>query len=163
MKVFLKPGEVYIGEKPAEVSTILGSCVSVTMFSRRVKVGAICHALLPCGAASDAPDGFRYVDISILYMLRMFEKMGIRSRELEIRLLGGSDMLESTRGNIDTVGRKNIETAVRILKGKNLELSGSDVGGSMGRKIHFSTGTGAVLLRRIKGIIQGDGRSRLAR
>ncbi len=163
MKVFLKPGEVYVGEKPAEVSTILGSCISVTMFSGRVRVGAICHAILPCGGAPDAPDGFRYVDISILYMLRMFERMGVRNSELEIRLLGGSDMLECTRGNIDTVGRKNIETAVRILKDKNLELSGSDVGGTMGRKIHFSPGTGKVLLRRVKGIIQEAGRSRLAR
>ena len=35
MKVFLKPGEMYLGEESAEVSTILGSCVSVTMFCRR--------------------------------------------------------------------------------------------------------------------------------
>lgn len=56
-------------------------------------------------------------------------------------------------GSTDTVGRKNIETALRILKGKNLELSGSDVGGTMGRKIHFSTATGKVLLRRIRGVI----------
>ncbi|HUJ68939.1 MAG TPA: chemotaxis protein CheD [Syntrophorhabdales bacterium] len=154
MKVFLKPGEIYIGEKPADVSTILGSCVSVTMFSRRAKVGAICHALLPSGHRSAAPEGFRYVDTSILYMLGILEKRGIRGSELEIRLLGGSDMLECTRGNSDTVGRKNIETALRILKGRNLEVSGSDVGGFMGRKVRFSTATGRVLLRRIRGAIQ---------
>jgi len=154
MKVFLMPGEIYMGEKPAEVSTILGSCISVTMFSRRAKVGAICHALLPSGHPSVAPEGFRYVDTSILYMLGMLEKRGIRGSELEISLLGGSDMIECTRGNIDTVGRKNIETALRILKGRNLELRGSDVGGSMGRKIRFSTATGRVLLRRIKAVIQ---------
>jgi chemotaxis protein CheD len=154
MKVFLKPGEIYIGEKPAEVSTILGSCISVTMFSRRAKVGAICHALLPSGRPSTANEGFRYVDTSILYMLGMLEKKGIRGSELEIRLLGGSDILESTRGNMDTVGRKNIETALRILKGRNLQVRGSDVGGFMGRKVHFSTATGRVLLRRIKGVTQ---------
>ena len=154
MKIFLKPGEIYIAEKPAEVSTILGSCISVTMFSRRAKVGAICHALLPSGHPSAAPEGFRYVDTSILYMLGMLEKRGIRGSELEISLLGGSDMLECTRGNSDTVGRKNIETALRILKGRNLEVRGSDVGGSMGRKVRFSTATGRVLLRRIKGVIQ---------
>ena len=163
MKVFLKPGEIYIGEKPAEVSTILGSCISVIMFSKRAKVGAICHALLPSGRASEVPGGFRYVDSSILYMLTMLERRGIRGSELEIRLLGGSDMLECTRGNRDTVGRKNIETALRVLKDKNLGLSASDVGGTMGRKIHFSTGTGRVLPRRIKGGIQEDGRRRHAR
>ena len=55
-------------------------------------------------------------------------------------------MLERTNGNTVTVGRKNIETAAKILKEKNLELTGSDVGGTMGRKIHFYTHTGRVWL-----------------
>ena len=46
-KVFLRPGDVTVGKAPAEVSTVLGSCVSVTMFAERLKLGAICHALLP--------------------------------------------------------------------------------------------------------------------
>ena len=53
MKVFLKPGEIYVGREPAEVSTILGSCISVTMFSEGLKLGAICHALLPGDRASE--------------------------------------------------------------------------------------------------------------
>ena len=89
MKVFLKPGEIYVGREPAEVSTILGSCVSVTMFSERLKLGAICHALLPSGRTSEGKDKFRYVDDSLLYMLKTFKEMGINSGELEIRLLGG--------------------------------------------------------------------------
>jgi chemotaxis receptor (MCP) glutamine deamidase CheD len=47
VKVFLKPGELYIGKEPAVVSNILGSCVSITMFSERLGAGGICHALLP--------------------------------------------------------------------------------------------------------------------
>ena len=35
-KVYLKPGELYIGEGPTKVITVLGSCVSVTLFSRRL-------------------------------------------------------------------------------------------------------------------------------
>ena len=46
-KVFLKPANIYAGKAPAEVATILGSCVSITMFSERLRFGAICHALLP--------------------------------------------------------------------------------------------------------------------
>jgi chemotaxis protein CheD len=45
MKVFLRPGEMYLDEESAEVSTILGSCVSVSMFCRRIRIGAIWHAL----------------------------------------------------------------------------------------------------------------------
>ena len=45
VKVFLEPGKMYVGEGSAEVSTILGSCVSVTMFCERIRIGAICHAV----------------------------------------------------------------------------------------------------------------------
>jgi chemotaxis protein CheD len=149
VKVFLKPGEMYVGEESAEVSTILGSCVSVTMFCRRVRIGAMCHALLPSSRAPGDSDKLRYVDSAILHMLDMFEKMGVRSGELEIKLIGGAEVLERINGNTVTVGRKNIETAMKILKERNLDLTGSDVGGTMGRKVHFSTRTGKVLLRRI--------------
>ena len=68
MKIFLKPGEIYVGKRHAEVATALRSPVSVTMFSPRFKLGAICHALLPCNPRSTEKDMFRYVDTSILYM-----------------------------------------------------------------------------------------------
>ena len=57
---------------------------------------------------------------------------------------------ERNNGKAITVGRKNIETALRILRNRNLDLTGFDVGGTMGRKIHFYTHTGQVWLKRIK-------------
>ena len=156
-KVFLKPGDIYVGKAPAEVSTVLGSCVSITMFSERLKLGAICHALLPSGHTSRDRDKFHYVDSSILSMLSMFEKMGVKSGELEIKLLGGGDMFERISGNTISVGTKNIETALQVLKNNNLELTGSDVGGTMGRKIYFCTRTGKVLIKRIRSVSQGGG------
>ncbi len=44
---YLRPGELHIADHPGIVTTVLGSCVSVTMFSRRREVGAICHGLMP--------------------------------------------------------------------------------------------------------------------
>jgi len=46
-QVYLKPGELYIGEKPTKVITVLGSCVSITLFSKRLNIGAICHGRCP--------------------------------------------------------------------------------------------------------------------
>ncbi len=45
--IHLKAGEIYIAEKPTLVATVLGSCISVTMFNNRFKIGAICHGALP--------------------------------------------------------------------------------------------------------------------
>ena len=47
---------------------------------------------------------------------------------------------------------------MEIIKNENLNLSVSDVGGNLGRKIHFYTDTGRVLLKRINRIpeVVGD-------
>ena len=45
--VSLHLGEMLISEEPVCVSTILGSCVSVIIFSKKAKVGGITHFALP--------------------------------------------------------------------------------------------------------------------
>jgi len=45
--IYLQPGDIFISEKSALISTLLGSCVAVTMFSPRLGVGAISHGILP--------------------------------------------------------------------------------------------------------------------
>ena len=150
MNIFLEPGGLYISGEPSIVSTILGSCVSVTIYSRRLMIGGICHALLPKRQTSTGT--FRYVDSAISYMLRRFEMMGIRKNEMEVKVLGGADVFERTDGHAKSVGRQNRETALEIIKNENLNLSVSDVGGNLGRKIYFYTDTGRVLLKRINRI-----------
>jgi chemotaxis protein CheD len=147
VRIFLKPGEFYVGEEPAEISTILGSCVSVTIFSVRKGIGGMCHAQLPRNRSSRTSDRFRYVDSSIYSMLHEFEQMGVNRTEMVVNLLGGADVLESSLPI--SIGRKNIETALEIIAKENLYLARSDVGGKRGRKIHFDTRTGKILLKRL--------------
>jgi chemotaxis protein CheD len=152
MNIFLGPGGLYISEKPAVVSTILGSCISVTIYNKRLKIGGICHALLPKNKTPSGGETFRYVDSAISYMLQKFETMGIKKDEMEVKLLGGADVFDHMDGHTKSVGQQNRETALEILKNERLTLSVSDVGGNLGRKIHFYTHTGRVLLKRIKRI-----------
>jgi chemotaxis protein CheD len=154
MNVFLKPGECYASERPATVSMVLGSCVAVIMFNARMKVGAICHAVLPVCHSNDGND-CRYVDSSILCMIRKLERMGIRREEIEVKLLGGADVIECTDGNGISVGRQNIETALKTIEKENLRLEASDIGGKQGRKIHFNTSNGKVIFKRIASIGEG--------
>jgi chemotaxis protein CheD len=150
MKIFLKPGEICISREPAVVSTILGSCIAVTMFNERLKVGGICHALLPERLSSGNADDCRYVDSSILYMLKYLETMGIKRHEVEIKLLGGADVLDIMDEKGPSVGRQNIEKALEMMDTQKLTIARSDVGGKTGRNIRFYTHTGDVLLKRIK-------------
>jgi chemotaxis protein CheD len=147
MKVFLKPGELYIGKEPTVISTILGSCLSITMFNARLGVGGICHALFPNEFKQKKGKKSHYVDGSILYMLSEFEKIGVKRNEIEVKVFGGASINETAHRK--TVGQANIEMALNILNGNDLKVLTYDFGGTSGRKIIFYTHTGRVLLKKI--------------
>lgn len=154
--VYLKPGEVHIAQTPTVVTTVLGSCVSVTMFAPAAGIGAICHGLLPAcrekrSCDGSCTEGFKYVECSIQRMAERFKKLGIPPHEIEVKLFGGADMISAKgRGNATNVGRQNIDIALQALEGEGLTLATYDVGGNGGRKIHFYTHTGEVLLKRLQ-------------
>jgi chemotaxis protein CheD len=148
MKVFLKPGELYIGKEPAVISTILGSCLSITMFNARLGVGGICHALFPNDFKQKNGNEFHYVDGSISYMLNEFEKIGIKRNEIEVKVFGGASI--NITAHKKTVGQANIEAAINIISGNDLKVLTCDFGGTLGRKIMFYTDTGRVLLKKLE-------------
>ncbi|WP_298436503.1 chemotaxis protein CheD [Geobacter sp.] len=144
--VYLRPGELHFGAAPTVVTTVLGSCVSVTMFERTSGTAAICHALLPEG---NKGDGLRYVDTSILHMLALFSARGVSPARLEVKLFGGADLIGFGGSRIG-VGRRNVEIARRVLSVSGLAVTAADVGGTRGRKLIFYTHTGEVLLKRLR-------------
>ncbi len=161
--IFIKPGELHIAQTPSVISTILGSCVSVTMFNRRLSIGAICHAIMPkreiiergsrnCHVnymkCNDKHTSFKYVDCSILYMLGKFTMSGISPGEIEVKMFGGAELISSrSNKNYKSIGRQNIEVAIQTLKDNNLNLHSCDAGGISGCKIYFNTYSGEVFLK----------------
>lgn len=155
-RIYLKPGEMHFAETPTIVTTVLGSCVSVVMYSIRHGAGAICHGMLPSYKGSGSPDfisqeGLRYVDFAIERMLKKFYDKGIAESELDVKLFGGAEMLPNSHSSANlTVGKQNVEIAQKIIKARNLDLVTFDVGGLQGRKIIFYTHTGDVFLKRLR-------------
>jgi len=157
-QIYLKPGNIYISETPVLISTLLGSCVAVTMFSPRLKANAICHGLLPtckgkkpCVYEEFCNEGIRYVDCSISRMLAWFMQHGVARGEIDVKIFGGSDMFSGGE-NISsmTVGQQNIVMAFQVIEEEKLRINVFDVGGSKGRKILFISHTGVVLLKRLR-------------
>lgn len=151
----LRPGELITSTEPIIISTILGSCVAVTMFAPHKEIGAACHALLPSIEESrdkQIIEKFKYVDSSIEEMISYFSRKGISVKNIEVKVFGGSDMFDQENRNRDqfSVGRKNIITAFNIIKERKMDLVNYDVGGPRGRKILFNTQTGQVLVKKLK-------------
>lgn len=155
--ITLKPAELFISERPSIVRTVLGSCVAVTMFDRRLGISAICHALLPGSDEGSELDThtsgpYKYVNSVVPLMVQRLRNYGVETEHLEVKLFGGADMMSARMGrpNYHPVGKSNIDAVIQAINAQNLKVKVSDVGGHMGRKILFYTHTGEILLKRIK-------------
>ncbi len=155
---YLKAGELYVSEQPTVLLTVLGSCLTVTMFHPQSRIGGMCHGLFPtCSdavCAGDCAEGARYVDCAIRRMAHWFDARGIPRRQIEVKCFGGADLFNAVRrlrhSSRLSVGRQNIQSAERVLAQEGFRLKVKDVGGSQGRKIYFYSHTGKVLLRRLQ-------------
>jgi chemotaxis protein CheD len=151
-EIRVMPGELYLARSPMMLQTILGSCVGVTFWSARLGTGALCHGVLPrCPLGASLADGHRYVDASIRYLVEQFDALGVRRQEMEVKLFGGADVLAvaAARQAKPTVGALNCQSALAVLEEEGFRVAASDLGGVRGRTIHFDTGTGEVLVRRL--------------
>ena len=153
--LFLKPGEFVLSDHPMVVTTLLGSCVAVTMFNPRLQLGAICHALLPAcrkdlPCSQGEPEAGRFVECAIRLMLEGFTARGVLKGEIEAKLFGGSDMFETIDGRRLSVGKQNQEMALKALEEASVKIVTRDLGGPRGRKIIFHTHTGEVFLKRLR-------------
>lgn len=147
--IYLKPGEVVVAREPVLVSTVLGSCVAVTMFSPEHGIGAICHAMLPDNAGRD--QDLRYVDTALRHIFRKVMEYGAGSK-LEVKLFGGARVLQVGDSGASglTVGDQNVARALEVLDLLGLKITSADTGGEVGRKLYFCTRDGDVYMRRMR-------------
>lgn len=148
----LTPGKLLITDQPAIVSTILGSCVALCLYSEKFRVGAICHGMLPHQTKLPVAGHFPYLDTAVSHMLEtMATRFGLAPSELTVKLFGGASVLQTAKTSADglAIGQQNIAAALEALARFGLAPEVQKTGGSKGYKIFFNTDTGEVFVRRI--------------
>ena len=149
VQLYLNPGEIVIAESPASVTTVLGSCVAVTLFAPQQRFGAICHSMLPFGHEGEPG---KYVDQSVGYMIASFREHGISPARLVAKVFGGADMFGQVKPAraAASIGMQNIQAALATLELHGIAPVVVEVGGGAGRKMIFRTHTGEVFLKRVE-------------
>jgi len=140
-KIFILPGEVAVSRQPATISTLLGSCVSICLYSRELKAGGMNHFMLPTGENENMKG--KYGDYATGKLVEMMRRLGSNSENLEARIYGGGSVV----GHLDSgmsIGPKNILMAERLMAQYRIPIKRKEVGGNNGRKIFFNTETGEV-------------------
>ena len=146
---FIIQGEIKVGYSPTVFSTIVGSCIAVCVWDKRLKLGGICHFYLPNAPADDISS--HYGNVAIVKMLRIMKQKGTKRSDLEAKILGGGHVIESDQTSFagGDIGQQNIAIAMSILKQYGVRILAKEVGGTHGRNIRFETESGKVLFKEV--------------
>ena len=150
--LILMPGQMAFGQAASTLRTLLGSCVSITLWHPQRRMGGMCHFLLPQRArkADDRPDG-RYGDEAVEQMVHQLRRAGTRPEEYVAHLYGGADTLPEASGVRFNVGERNIEQGWQLIDHYGFQLDGVDVGDNIPRTVTLDVGSGEVCMRRGSG------------
>jgi chemotaxis protein CheD len=144
---FLYPSNIFISNKQVRVNTILGSCVSVCLYDSYTKYGGINHYMIPLwnGVGLASP---KYGNIAIDLLVEQMLLKGSKKKDLIAKIFGGASQFDY-QNDVLAVGERNIQIARAALEAHSIRITASNVGGIQGRKIHFDTGTGQVIMKLI--------------
>ncbi len=145
MKKFIHVGEIFIGAKPTEISTVLGSCVAVCLYDNIQRIGGMNHYLVPLWNENGLQSP-KYGNISIPRLIESMESIGCNRANMEAKIFGGGNVIDVSTEDM-MVGRKNILIAKEILREYRIPIKASDVGGDKGRRIMMRSDTGKIFLK----------------
>jgi chemotaxis protein CheD len=144
-RAYLHPGHLLVSVEPIEITTVIGSCVSVCLWDRELRFGGMNHFVLPgvVGGTPTLKHGEQAMNELLLRMLNS----GASQRNLRARVFGGSCVIEAFRNAGTDLGSKNIQVAKRVLAAHRIPIVQEDVGGTAGRKLVFHTEEGNVVVK----------------
>ncbi|WP_260955959.1 chemotaxis protein CheD [Pseudomonas citri] len=151
IEIVLQPGELYFGDRYTRIRTLLGSCVSLVFWHRKLLIGGMCHFMLPTRPrpSINELDG-RYGDEAIELMLQQARSYGVSTKEFRIQLFGGGDMFPAMdRQKNNPVGKKNVDAAMQLLQSHGLKYYSAHVNGIGHRNLIFDLWNGQVSIKHI--------------
>lgn len=143
---YLLPGDVVVCTEPTVVSTVLGSCVSVCLFDRRLKTGGMNHFVLPRSGTDRTPSA-RFAPFAMQSLLDRMIRFGSRPVDILAHLIGGACVLKSVTPGPNHLGMQNVRAAQGFLSEKRIQVVREDAGGQRGRHLRFHTDTGDAFIR----------------
>lgn len=150
--LYLDPGQYAVGDRHCRFRTLLGSCVSITLWHPGRRIGAMSHFLLPYrasrpGGAPDAPDP-RYGDEALILMLDGLGARGVRAQECEAKIFGGGIMFPDVDAPKHSgIGRRNGEAARQMLDAVGIPIRSESLFGQGYRTVVFDVDSGCVWAR----------------
>lgn len=149
--IFLNPGDVFFGDRSVRLRTILGSCVAITAWHPELKIGGMCHYMLPMRGRGKITnlDG-RYADEAVLLLLKEALRSQTNPYDYQVKIFGGGNMFTNTRKKSQAplnVADRNVIAGQELLQRHGFSSAAEHLGGEGHRNIIFEVSTGDVWVR----------------
>lgn len=149
--IFLQPGDFYFGDQDTRIRTLLGSCVSITMWHPQKLIGGMCHYVLPTKRMDRENAGpGHYAD----EVMKLFVNEIIKSKtypyEYQVKVFGGGNMLKFDDPHCEKVPCRNITVARELLKLHGFKIAKEDLGGNEARTVMLDIWSGNTWLKKTK-------------
>jgi chemotaxis protein CheD len=151
-EVWLQPGEFAVAREGCQIRTLLGSCVSITLWHPRMRIGSMSHFLLWSrpGRAAQSPDA-RYGEDAIGLMVEQLARAQVQVGECEAKIFGGGRMFpqHDQPGGEGGIGRQNGLGAREMLQQMKVQVASESLFGVGRRTIVFDIASGNVWVRQV--------------
>lgn len=126
----------------------LGSCLGVTFYDPKKKIGAMIHFMLPLSKLS--PDKAKkkpamFADTGITLALKTLYAKGVNKRDLVVKVAGGARLMDNK--NVFNIGERNFSVFRKLMWKNDILINAQDVGGSMARTLRLYMDTGRVTIK----------------
>lgn len=153
-EVVLRPGEFFFGRDDQRIRTLLGSCVAITLWHPRLRIGGMCHYLIPTrhpvvpGPVPEL-DG-RYADEAMQMFCDEIARASTDASDYHARMFGGGNQFpDLSRAHGIDIPERNIVAGLTLLDNLGITVLSTDLGRSGARVVGLDLRDGSVTVRRI--------------
>ena len=134
------------------ITSGLGSCVGVTLYDSRTKIGGMAHVMLPEFPPNrDTGNPAKYADTALDMLIDKLKQAGANQRRFEAKMAGGAQMFKFSNSNDKMrIGARNIKAVKTYLREHKIPVKGSEVGKDYGRTMEFNVATGEAIIKTVK-------------
>ena len=156
-RIVIEPGEYYSTGNIGVISTLLGSCIAACLYDSKNKTIGMNHFMLSNTRYSrnmpiHISEAGRYGIHAMELLINDMMAKGARRHLLRAKIFGGATILfnDAKTSNYLCVGQVNCDFIREFLENERIPIDAEDLGGDLGRVIHFSNGDFTVHCRKIR-------------
>ena len=145
----------------------LGSCVAVSFYDTRRRIGGLAHIMLPDSSTFKNADyriknqkpemgrspihdqRYRFADTAIATLLEELQNKGTGIQDVVAKIAGGARMFSTYGDGNPGIGAQNIMNVKRALRDEGIPLTGEDTGGHHGRSVELHLDSGMLIVKAV--------------